>query len=79
MLGFTWSCLQSNTEDPNAVNKDKTADPVRDDAAYRRMKMANRSSVPKHFTTPSGITMSSASPEPSVISDRGRYVLTAVI
>lgn len=43
----------------------------KDDAAYRRTGKINQPQN-KHFNQPSQITMSSASPEPSIISERSR-------
>ena len=45
----------------------------KDDAAYRRTGKINQQQS-KHFNQPSQITMSSASPEPSIISERSRLV-----
>lgn len=50
----------------------RPSDPVRDDVANRRIQQANRSGVPKHYPTPSYLSLHSGSPAPSVKSERSR-------
>lgn len=63
--------MQRSTSEPN--DDGKAPDPVKDDVALRRIQQANRSLAPKQYALPSYIGLT-ASPEPSVTSERGRYV-----
>ncbi|XP_067932190.1 microtubule-associated protein futsch-like isoform X3 [Watersipora subatra] len=80
-LEYTRKWIENNETTPDMrqspdviqpPGRDRVADPRRDDANYRRMQRGNIRDVPKHYIMPSRAAVEPASPEPSVVSERGR-------